>query len=804
MKKILTLLMITGLVWSSQIQAQVSISTTCDDPDASSMLDVQSTDKGMLVPRMTATQMGNIASPATGLLVFNTTANEFYYFDGTNWMPFNTDTTDGDAWDVTGEDQTSAIERTGDVGIGISPSKKLTVYDDSDLQTVFYGYSVVGDVSTIASGSIQIGNKNQFHATIDYNCDDTTCFTIGNTYDDDEAAINFRMRAYGTPVNAMTIKGTGNVGIGTTVPTNALHINKDSDPLRLENLLQQSTDSILVVTGDGVVKYMSGSSVGNDGDAWGVTGEDQTTNIGRTGWVGIGTLSPQEFLHVYDGDIIIDINSGSTESFDDLFFAVDGTICNSIATYKVNNNLDLTTDIPGTVGMGDIVFRTHGYNNPRMIVTYEGNVGIGTTSPDASAILELSSTNQGFLITRNDTANIVNPAFGLETLQSSDSCKYMWSGSKWIGQGGVGAHCSCNCNEKIDTDGDGVPDEVDIDDDNDGILDTDEGDGATDTDGDGTPDSLDSDSDNDGVSDLIEGNDANHDGVADSTPSGNDTDGDGLDDTFDTDNGGAAVGLQDTDGDGTKDFQDTDDDNDGTATNGADSSSTGEGTGDQDNDGKPNYLDDTITQTTCGTAYDYKEVTNPSTGDTWLDRNLGSGQVATAKDDYLSYGSMYQWGRLSDDHQCITFTSSTSGTPDNGVISTLSSTDDPGTNRFIKNDVANYDWRDPKNDNLWQGVNGINNPCPSGFRLPTETELDNERLSWSSNDENGAYASPLKFTLGGRRSFNYGSVTHVGSYGHYWTSTITGTDSRQLRIGGGTGIIDDHRAGGANVRCIKD
>jgi hypothetical protein len=402
MKKILTLLMITGLVWSTQIQAQVSISTTCDDPDASSMLDVQSTDKGMLVPRMTATQMGNIASPATGLLVFNTTANEFYYFDGTNWMPFNTDTTDGDAWDVTGEDQTSAIERTGDVGIGISPSKKLTVYDDSDLQTVFYGYSVVGDVSTIASGSIQIGNKNQFHATIDYNCDDTTCFTIGNTYDDDEAAINFRMRAYGTPVNAMTIKGTGNVGIGTTVPTNALHINKDSDPLRLENLLQQSTDSILVVTGDGVVKYMSGSSVGNDGDAWGVTGEDQTTNIGRTGWVGIGTLSPQEFLHVYDGDIIIDINSGSTESFDDLFFAVDGTICNSIATYKVNKDLNLTTDIPGTVGMGDIVFRTHGYNNPRMIVTYEGNVGIGTTSPaellDVAGHIWVSSTGNSVFV----------------------------------------------------------------------------------------------------------------------------------------------------------------------------------------------------------------------------------------------------------------------------------------------------------------------------------------------------------------------------------------------------------------------
>ncbi len=135
-----------------------------------------------------------------------------------------------------------------------------------------------------------------------------------------------------------------------------------------------------------------------------------------------------------------------------------------------------------------------------------------------------------------------------------------------------------------DTDGDGIANVDDIDDDNDGILDTDEGDGAVDTDGDGTPDSLDSDSDNDGVSDAIEGNDANHDGVADSTPSGNDTDSDGLDDAYDTDNGGTPVPLQDTDNDSIKDFRDTDDDGDTIPT-------VIDTTSDTDTDGTPNYLD---------------------------------------------------------------------------------------------------------------------------------------------------------------------------------------------------------------------
>lgn len=62
----------------------VGIGTT--SPDASAKLDITATDKGILVPRMTMVQRNAIASPATGLLIFQTdnTAG-FYYYNGSVW-----------------------------------------------------------------------------------------------------------------------------------------------------------------------------------------------------------------------------------------------------------------------------------------------------------------------------------------------------------------------------------------------------------------------------------------------------------------------------------------------------------------------------------------------------------------------------------------------------------------------------------------------------------------------------------------------------------------------------------------------
>lgn len=72
------------LFWISTISfSQVGIGNT--NPDPSAALDITSTTAGILVPRMTQAQRINIASPATGLLVYqNDVVMGFWFFDGTS------------------------------------------------------------------------------------------------------------------------------------------------------------------------------------------------------------------------------------------------------------------------------------------------------------------------------------------------------------------------------------------------------------------------------------------------------------------------------------------------------------------------------------------------------------------------------------------------------------------------------------------------------------------------------------------------------------------------------------------------
>jgi len=67
-------------------QQGVAINNNGSQANNSAMLDVSSTSKGILIPRMSTAQRTSILSPATGLMVYDTDFNQFWYWDGTAWV----------------------------------------------------------------------------------------------------------------------------------------------------------------------------------------------------------------------------------------------------------------------------------------------------------------------------------------------------------------------------------------------------------------------------------------------------------------------------------------------------------------------------------------------------------------------------------------------------------------------------------------------------------------------------------------------------------------------------------------------
>ena len=231
----------------------------------------------------------------------------------------------------------------------------------------------------------------------------------------------------------------------------------------------------------------------------------------------------------------------------------------------------------------------------------------------------------------------------------------------------------------------------------------------------------------------------------------------------------------------------------------------------------------TATATDCGTATDlFNPTITYSTviakdNNCWLDRNLGATEVATSATDYLSYGSLFQWGRAADGHQLINWTSATTGAGVYGVftpIATLATSDNPGHNLFITSVNAPSDnsgpqvgdWRNPQNNNLWQddGINK-NNPCPTGFRLPTSNEWSTLKSAESITNAATAYSSTLKLPLAGvRHKHVSGSIIQAGTAGEYYSSSINSTNVNYFSFNSTSAAITlGPRADGLSVRCIK-
>ncbi len=360
----------------------VSINNAGTAPHPSAMLDIAATNKGLLIPRMNTSQRTGIASPATGLQVFDSDTKSFWFWNGTGWVEFSGGSA-SNLWSLNGSHIFNS--NAGNVGIGLNtPGAPLHIKNDNEALRIqgatpyvsFYNNSgslrgfiqqyndslLLGTPSSNTNGIIQFYLSNQPVMTmqaqgavnigstnVGFDYAPLTITKDGYTY------LGFRA-GYGTTeiisnnsnILLTPAYGTGNVGINTSYASNKLQIgsmggsNFSTNDFAIGNgtaamaILQTNTSTLVGSTTDMSFRPR------NDG----------------TGNFGINVLNPTNHLQ---------IGSVGTTGFATNDLAI-GNGTNAMAVYQTN----AATLIGSST---DIILKPRNNN--------QGRVGINTSTPRA-------------------------------------------------------------------------------------------------------------------------------------------------------------------------------------------------------------------------------------------------------------------------------------------------------------------------------------------------------------------------------------------------------------------------------------
>lgn len=342
MNRLYTLLVSATMCAAGAVHAQnVGINTTGAVPNASAGLDVDFSNKGMLIPRVGLTsRLDNttIASPATSLLVYNTaTAGAgvnavtpgYYYWNSASWVRL---ALDGDAWKTNGNAGTTASTAAVDAPatdnfLGTTDNQALVlvtnnfqrmkIMPDNATQTrigigtafptvypaipgrtpsllhIYDGGTGVEDISVLQIGSNQsvIGRKVgelNFHSSVN-GADRRTAFIESFITDVSgvlqSGDLRFSTNLVGTVGERMRLTAQGRLGIGTTTPGQGLHVSFPTGA-------------------DAAVRIQNTGATGN---AWDI----QSTNAGHLHFNQMSAAVPFNALHLNGANGFVGINNGT-------------------------------------------------------------------------------------------------------------------------------------------------------------------------------------------------------------------------------------------------------------------------------------------------------------------------------------------------------------------------------------------------------------------------------------------------------------------------------------------------------------
>lgn len=236
MKKIILFVVVCPfLIYNLHLQAQnIGINATGIAPDAGAMLDISSTNKGLLIPRVNITNLAAIApivgSTTTSMLVYNTNATTgqgYYYWNGATWVRFFT----GDAWELTGNAGTNVATNF----LGTTDNNSLAFRTNNTERMRILNTGNVGIGTTTPGFQLTLGGSGGV-----FGVENTATFSAKNAggayenylwprWSDNIMYLNYGSSGFNirnnSSVSTMFMTNAGNVGIATTTPGYRLDLN---------------------------------------------------------------------------------------------------------------------------------------------------------------------------------------------------------------------------------------------------------------------------------------------------------------------------------------------------------------------------------------------------------------------------------------------------------------------------------------------------------------------------------------------------------------------------------------------------
>ncbi|PLX23776.1 MAG: hypothetical protein C0599_03870 [Salinivirgaceae bacterium] len=391
---LLSFIVLLSLHLSTKGQNVIITDDDANIAHSSAMLDINSSNKGLLIPRLTQTQRDAISTPAEGLLIYQTDNITGIYIYESGWrllggdLGFHTATQNlvlNNNWlSNDGDDEGIWIDSLGRVGIGTnSPTSQLTIETSGSSYPGFSGLHIK-----------ELTNRGTF--TLESLTDDPTDFVMKNnnrygwSISSRNSSSNYSLNFYASPDGttsfstlAMSMTTDGKVGVGGITPSYTFDVNGEITSREKTGFRIRQASYSTLFRNDNLNFYMLLTNAGDPDGIWNdlrplrIYLEEGHVSLGNNalfvqhgGNVGIGTTNPTNRLEIAGGNL--DINDNT------LYIRDNATNTYGIG-YDVEGGQQLTifsdAIIDFTESDSDVNVMRIDANNRK--------VGIGTTTPTA-------------------------------------------------------------------------------------------------------------------------------------------------------------------------------------------------------------------------------------------------------------------------------------------------------------------------------------------------------------------------------------------------------------------------------------